>query len=96
MTEDELAYGQKTKSFEAWKGDATTMMPWPSDGDIMKLILCEGMILGLIGSLVGSALIGWCIDRWFSTTPWALIVMLFLGLAVAFRHFLRIAGGRPD
>ena len=54
------------------------------------------VISALIGSLVGSALIGWCIDHWFGTTPWALIVMLFLGIAVAFRQIIRIAGERPE
>ena len=54
------------------------------------------VLAALIGSLVGSALIGWCIDRWFGTTPWALIVMLVLGIAVAFRQNLRIAGERPE
>jgi ATP synthase protein I len=50
----------------------------------------------LIGSLIGSALIGWLIDRWFGTGPWALIVMLFLGIAVAFRQIIRIANERPE
>ena len=53
------------------------------------------VLAALIGSLAGSALIGWCIDRWFGTSPWALIVMLFLGIGVAFRQIIRIAGGRP-
>jgi ATP synthase protein I len=52
------------------------------------------VLAALIGSLVGSALIGWCIDRWFATSPWGLIVSLFLGIAVAFRQIIRIAGGR--
>ena len=32
------------------------------------------VIAALIGSLVGGALIGWLIDRWFGTAPWGLIV----------------------
>lgn len=54
------------------------------------------VISALIGSLVGSALIGWLIDRWFATAPWGLIVMLFLGIAVAFRQIIRISGERPE
>ena len=54
------------------------------------------IISALIGSLVGSALIGWLIDRWFGTAPWGLIVMLFLGIAVAFRQIIRISGERPE
>lgn len=54
------------------------------------------VISALIGSLVGSALIGWLIDRWFGTSPWGLIVLLFLGIAVAFRQIIRIGGERPE
>lgn len=54
------------------------------------------VIAALIGSLVGSALIGWLIDRWFGTAPWGLIVMLFLGIAVAFRQIIRIGNERPE
>ncbi len=54
------------------------------------------VLSALIGSLVGSALIGWLIDRWFGTEPWGLIVMLFLGIAVAFRQIIRISGERSD
>ena len=54
------------------------------------------VISALIGSLVGSALIGWLIDRWFGTDPWGLIVLLFLGIAVAFRQIIRISGERPE
>lgn len=54
------------------------------------------VLAALIGSLVGSALIGWLIDRWFGTAPWGLIVMLFLGIAVAFRQIIKISGERPE
>ena len=54
------------------------------------------VLAALIGSLVGSALIGWLIDRWFATTPWGLIVMLFLGIAVAFRQIIKISVERPE
>lgn len=54
------------------------------------------VLAALIGSLVGSALIGWCFDRWFGTAPWALIVMLFLGIGVAFRQIIRLTTKRPD
>jgi len=54
------------------------------------------IIAALIGSLVGSALIGWLLDRFAGTAPWGLIVMLFLGIAVAFRQIIRIANERPE
>ncbi len=55
------------------------------------------VLSALIGSLVGSALIGWLIDRVMGNAkPWALIVMLFLGIAVAFRQIIKISGERPE
>jgi ATP synthase protein I len=50
----------------------------------------------LLGGLVGGALIGWVIDRFAGTSPWGLLVMLFLGIVVAFRNIFRISSGPPD
>ena len=54
------------------------------------------VLAALIGSLAGSALVGWVLDRLLGTTPWLLLVALFLGIAVAFRNIIRIAGERPE
>ena len=50
----------------------------------------------LIGGMIGGALIGWVIDRFAGTSPWALLVMLFLGIVVAFRNIIRISNQRPE
>lgn len=50
----------------------------------------------LLGGLIGGALIGWVIDRFAGTSPWGLLVMLFLGIVVAFRNIIRISSRRPD
>jgi ATP synthase protein I len=50
----------------------------------------------LIGGLLGGALIGWVIDRFAGTSPWGLLVMLFLGIVVAFRNIIRISSRRSD
>lgn len=50
----------------------------------------------LLGGIVGGALIGWVIDRFANTAPWGLLVMLFLGIVVAFRNIIRISNRRPD
>jgi len=49
----------------------------------------------LIGGMVGGALIGWVFDRLFGTSPLLLLVMLFLGIIVAFRNIIRISNQRP-
>jgi ATP synthase protein I len=50
----------------------------------------------LIAGPAGGALMGWFLDRLFSTSPWLLLVMLFLGIIVAFRNIYRISQARPE
>ena len=49
----------------------------------------------LLGGLLGGALVGWAIDQLAGTTPWGLLVMLFLGIVVGFRNIIRITSKRP-
>ncbi|HIQ18710.1 MAG TPA: F0F1 ATP synthase assembly protein I [Novosphingobium capsulatum] len=48
----------------------------------------------LIGGLAGGAFFGWVIDQFAGTRPWGLLVMLFVGIGVAFRNIIRISNGR--
>lgn len=48
----------------------------------------------LVGGMAGGALIGWLLDRWLGTSPWLLLVLLFLGTASAFRNIIRISNQR--
>lgn len=50
----------------------------------------------LIGGPAGGALIGWLLDRLFDIAPVLLLVMMLLGLIVAFRNIIRISGERPE
>jgi len=50
----------------------------------------------LLGGLLGGAVIGWVIDHFAGTEPWGLLVMLTLGIIVAFRNIIRISSRRPD
>jgi ATP synthase protein I len=50
----------------------------------------------LLGGIVGGLLIGWVIDRFAGTSPWGLLVMLFLGIIVAFRNIFKISSKRSD
>lgn len=43
------------------------------------------------GILVGAG-VGWLIDKWLGTSPWALIVFLLLGFVAAVLNVLRAAG----
>lgn len=50
----------------------------------------------LIGGPAGGALIGWLLDRLFGTAPVLLLVLLVLGVIVAFRNIIKISGERPE
>lgn len=50
----------------------------------------------LIGGPAGGALIGWVLDRFLGTSPWLLLVLLFMGFIVAFRNIIRISTKRPE
>ena len=50
----------------------------------------------LIAGPAGGALLGWFLDRLFGTSPWLLLVMLTLGIIVAFRNIYRISQQRPE
>jgi len=50
----------------------------------------------LIAGIAGGGLMGWCFDTWLGTKPWLLLVMLFLGIGVAFRNIIRISQERPE
>src|SRR5690606_24192938 len=50
----------------------------------------------LLGGLLGGAVICWVLDYFAGTSPWGLLVMLFLGIVVAFRNIIRISNRRSD
>lgn len=50
----------------------------------------------LIGGIGGGAFLGWVIDWAAGTSPWGLLVVMFLGIIVAFRNIIRISNRRPD
>jgi ATP synthase protein I len=50
----------------------------------------------LIGGIGGGAFIGWVIDHFAGSSPWGLLVVMFLGIIVAFRNIIRISNRRPD
>ncbi len=54
------------------------------------------VLADLLGGILGGAVIGWSIDYFAGTSPWGLLVMLFLGIVVAFRNIIRAANTPPD
>ncbi len=54
------------------------------------------VLADLLGGILGGFVIGWVIDALAGTSPWGLLVMLFLGIIVAFRNIIRAANTRAD
>jgi len=50
------------------------------------------VLADLLGGVVGGLFLGWVIDQFAGTRPWGLLVMLFLGIFVAFRNIIRRSG----
>lgn len=50
----------------------------------------------LVAGPAGGALVGWLLDRWLGTSPWLLLVLLALGVIVAFRNIISISRQRPE
>jgi ATP synthase protein I len=49
----------------------------------------------LLGGIGGGAFLGWVIDHFAGTTPWGLLVVMFLGIIVSFRNIIRMSSQRP-
>jgi len=64
------------------------------DGQDANYRLGNRVLAELIGGIAGGALIGWVIDRFAGTSPWGLLVVMFLGIIVSFRNIIRISSQR--
>ncbi|MBA4353457.1 MAG: F0F1 ATP synthase assembly protein I [Novosphingobium sp.] len=71
---------------------------WPKAGGETdaNYRLGNRVLAELIGGLAGGAFFGWVIDQFAGTSPWGLLVMLFMGIVVAFRNIIRISSRRPE
>ncbi|MXO56751.1 AtpZ/AtpI family protein [Pontixanthobacter gangjinensis] len=49
------------------------------------------VLADLLGGILGGLVIGGTIDYFAGSSPWGLLVMLFLGIAVAFRNIFKMA-----
>ncbi len=58
------------------------------------------VLSNLIGAPAGGFVIGFVLDKWLGTQPWALLIMLFLGFVGGFVNVMRISknstGNSPD
>ncbi|MEM7664217.1 MAG: AtpZ/AtpI family protein [Pseudomonadota bacterium] len=54
------------------------------------------VLADLLGGIFGGLVIGVAFDAIVGTSPWGLLVGLFLGIGLAFRNIIRAANTRPD
>jgi len=54
------------------------------------------VLMELIGAPLGGGILGWAIDHWFGTSPWALLILITLSVIVAFRNIYRISKERAE
>lgn len=55
------------------------------------------VLADLLGGIVGGVFLGWVVQQFFpATAPWGLLVMMFLGIFVAFRNIIRMSNRRSD
>jgi ATP synthase protein I len=69
--------------------------PKAPDGSDANYRLGNRVLAELLGGLVGGAFIGWVIDQFVGRGHVGLLVMLCVGVGVAFRNIIRIASRPP-
>jgi len=62
-----------------------------TDGADEDYRLGNRVLADLIAGIGGGALIGWVLDLFLGTGPWLLLIVMFLGIIVAFRNIFRLA-----
>ena len=54
------------------------------------------VLMELIGTPAGGAILGLAIDYWAKTAPWAFVIFFSLAIVVAFRNIYRISKERAE
>ena len=50
----------------------------------------------LLGALFGGGVMGWALDQWLGTSPWALLIVLTLAIVGAFMNIMKISKERVE
>ncbi len=81
--DERLRQAQAAENARTGAGDRQRVDP---SSDLGNRVLAE-----LLGGMIGGALIGFVLDKLFGTSPLLLLVLLFLGIGVAFRNIFRLS-----
>lgn len=63
----------------------------PAESPLAPLVRVSTIGTEFAAAVGGMALIGWLLDRWWGTGPWALLACAIVGLLVAMFRFIRDA-----
>ncbi|MBX3373294.1 MAG: AtpZ/AtpI family protein [Phycisphaeraceae bacterium] len=63
----------------------------PVNPELQRLIRLAAMGGSLAAKILAAGVIGWLLDRWLSTGPWLLVILLLLGTTSALIQFIREA-----
>jgi ATP synthase protein I len=83
---------ERLKRAQAEEAERTGQNRKPADSNEQ---LGNRVLSYLIGGMLGGAAIGWALDQLFDTTPWLLLIMLFLGTAAGFWNIIKLSNQRP-
>jgi len=56
----------------------------PEPNSILRFGRSVALYWDFVGSVLAGALVGWLVDRWFDTEPYATLVFLILGVIGGF------------
>lgn len=77
---------QQAQAAESTRTGAGKRQQADPSADLGNRVLAE-----LLGGMIGGAAIGFVLDKVFHTTPAFLLLLLFLGIGVAFRNIIRLS-----
>ncbi len=93
--EDHRLEGLKDRLDAAHSAEEARAHPAAAGADT-RYSLGNRVLAELLGGVGGGALLGWLIDRFAGTAPWGLLIVMALGIIVAFVNIIRIANRKPD
>jgi ATP synthase protein I len=94
QTPDEL--GQKIKEALDRQNPPSTPPQQAAEGKNLPSGTAQALRAGtdLVAALVVGGFLGYWIDRWLGTKPWAMIILFFLGFAAGFLNIYRSQTGQ--
>jgi ATP synthase protein I len=85
--------GERLRQAQDQEAERTGRARKPGDANYR---LGNQVLSYLIGGPAGGALIGWVLDRMLGTSPWLLLILLFLGMAAGFWNIVKLSNRRPN